>query len=89
MTDTTLSAADGRPTRYALGCGYVDAKSTDPARYRDADLYTELYREHDHYHVRQFDRRPGAPVFRTMWEVFSGDEYAAARALFDAQPGPT
>lgn len=79
--------ADGRLTPYSFRCGYVERKSTDPDKCREADLSTELYHESDHFQVRQFDRRPGAATFRVFWDSFSDDEFELARARFDAEPG--
>lgn len=77
----------GRLTEYAFRCGYVERKSTNPEKCREEDLCTEIYHESDHYQVCQYDRREGAKVFRVFWESFSDDEFAAARARFDAEPG--
>lgn len=74
-----------RMTAYSFACGYVEQKSTDHDGFRTSDLYTEMYYEGAVYHVRQFDRRPGAPVFRTFWETFSN--VREARNLFNRQRG--
>jgi hypothetical protein len=75
----------GRLTREGLACGYIETKSTNPNKYREEDLYTELYYEGGAYHVRQFDRRPEAKIFRVFWEGFP--TLSKARALFDKQLG--
>lgn len=75
----------GRLTSYSFACGYIEQKSTDFTKFRDSDLYTELYHEGACFHVRQFDRRPTAKTFRTMWETF--DTITEARKYFDKQPG--
>lgn len=78
--------ADGRLTHYAFCCGYVERKSTDPDKSREADLSTEIYHESEHFQVRQYDYRSG-PAKLVFWESFSNDEMAKARARFDAEPG--
>ena len=80
-----LKTPKGRLTVYGFGCGYIETKSTDFAAYRSGDLYTELYHEGACYHVRQFDRRKGAKVFRVFWESFPN--LTEAKKLFDKQPG--
>ena len=77
----------GRLTEYSFCCGYVERKSTDPEKSREADLSTEIYHESSHYQVRQYDRRPGAIKFLVFWDSYSGDEFETARARFDAEPG--
>jgi hypothetical protein len=74
----------GRLTVHGLACGFVEQKSTNPDQFRQADLYTELYRE-DLYHVVQFDRRPGARKLQVFWKTFT--RLQDARNLFDLQPG--
>jgi len=71
----------GRLTAYSFACGYIETKSTNP----ENGLETTIWMEHAHYHVRQFDRRPGAKTFRTFWESF--DTLNEARNLFNRQPG--
>lgn len=77
--------ATGRLTAYSFGCGYIEQKTTDSIKFRDSDLYTELYHEGACYHVRQFDRRPSAEEFRALWESF--ETLTEARKLFNQQPG--
>lgn len=81
----TFRTAAGRLTAYAFSCGYIEQRTTDVGSLRSGDLYTELSAEHGVYHVRQFDRRDGAGLFRTLWETFP--TMGEARRLFDAQPG--
>jgi hypothetical protein len=73
-----LKTKRGRLTAYGLACGYIESKSV-------GDVGTTLHREHGVYHVRQFDRRPEASVFRTLWRSFS--KLREARACFNRQPG--
>lgn len=76
----------GRLTEYSFQCGYLEQKTTDSTKFRKGDVYTELYMEHSHYQVRQFDYSSGYPV-RKMWESFAAEDFADARKLFDEQPG--
>lgn len=69
----------GRVTAYGFGCGYVERKGKL--------VQTELYMEHGTYHVRQFDRRPGATEFRVFWESFPRSELANARARYNRESG--
>ncbi len=78
---------NGRLTQHAFLCGYVEWRSTDEDLRRKEDLSTEMYREHDCFHVRQFDRRQSATKFRVFWESFPLSEFEKARELFDSQPG--
>ncbi len=83
--DPKFYDAEGRLTEYALGCGYTEVKSTDRDKFREGDLYTDLWYEHSTWHVRQIDRRPGAEVFRPFWKTF--ETLTEAREFFDSQPG--
>ena len=84
MNTSKFRTARNRLTRYAHACGYVEHRSTGN-RHGDNAVWTEMYMEHGVFHVRQFDRRSIAPVFRTFWESF--ENLIDARKLFDAQPG--
>lgn len=81
---TKFRTSIGRLTRYSFACGYIEQRSTDLNKFREADLYTELYQD-GLYQVRQFDRRPGAKTFRVFWESF--ETLREARKFFDKQPG--
>lgn len=87
-TDDELSSkfrtADGRLTPYSFACGYIEQRTTNPRAFRSNDIYTELYHEGEVYHVRQFEHR-GAKICRVFWVC--KETLAAARALFDRQPG--
>ena len=82
----TFIDGDGRLTPYSLRCGYLEQKSTNPERFRENDLYTELSHESDHFQVKQYDRRSGG-IQLVFWHSFSDDDFEQARAQFDAAPG--
>ena len=77
--------ATGRLTGYSFACGYIEQKSTDRNGYGEQGLDTEIWMEHQHYHVRQHDRRPDAIEFRTFWKTF--ETLAEARDCFGRAMG--
>jgi hypothetical protein len=83
--DPKFRTKNNRLNAYSFACGYIEQKSTNHDNFRNGDLYTEMYHEGACYHVRQFDRRPGAKTFRVFWESF--DTLTEARKLFDKQEG--
>lgn len=66
-----MKTKSGRLTPYALACGYVERRSS-------GSVETELWREHEVYHVRQHDHGEHR---RVMWESFR--LLADARRRFD------
>ena len=68
---TELNYDNGRLTPYGFACGYIERKI-------DGDIETEIWMEHQHYHVRQHnhgDKNWG----RVFWLTTIGLRSALAR----------
>jgi hypothetical protein len=70
---TNIYNKDKKLSYYGLSCGYVERKENEKS-------WKEIYKEHNHFHVRKGKHNEKFEV----WETFDNNELTKARKLFNS-----